>query len=167
MKRIVIKLGTGILTKGLGEIDTDRIASICQQVHELKERGLNLSSSVREQLAWAWGLWIETATFFPRQATSLAAIGQSRLIHAGKKFPTLWLVAGQVLLTHEGLRIRNRYVNAKATIDQLINCDAIPVINENDTVSAFEIKFGNNDILVSWSQPGGSRRLFILSTAPD
>jgi len=169
VKRIVIKLGTGILTKGIGEIDTDRITSICHQVHELKERGfepLIVSSGAIGMGMGVLGLKQRPSSLAKQQAC--AAIGQSRLIQCWQEgLDPFGLVVGQVLLTHEGLRIRNRYVNAKATIDQLINCDAIPVINENDTVSAFEIKFGNNDILSAMvASLAEARRLFILSTAP-
>ncbi len=106
------------------------------------------------------------ATLAKQQAC--ASIGQSRLIQCWQNgLDPFGLVVGQILLTHEGLRIRNRYVNAKATIDQLINYNVIPVINENDSVSAFEIKFGNNDILSAMvASLAEASKLFILSTAP-
>lgn len=149
MKRIVIKLGTGILTTGIGKVDTDRINAICSQVAAVRKRGIEaliVSSGAIGMGMGVLDLQSRPATLPKQQAC--AAIGQSRLIQCWQSgLDPYGLVAGQILLTHEGLRIRNRYVNAKATIDQLLNYQVIPVINENDSVSAYEIRFGNNDIL--------------------
>ncbi len=169
MKRIVIKLGTGILTTGIGKIDTEKIASICRQVSELKKRGyepLIVSSGAIGMGMGALELQARPKTLAKQQAC--ASIGQSRLIQCWQNgLDPFGLIVGQVLLTHEGLRIRNRYVNAKATIDQLLNYGTVPVINENDTVTAFEIKFGNNDILSAMvASLAEAQKLFILSTAP-
>lgn len=105
-------------------------------------------------------------TTLPKQQ-ACASIGQSRLIQCWQKgLDPFGLLVGQILLTHEGLRIRNRYVNAKATVDQLLSYNVVPVINENDTVSAFEIKFGNNDILGAMvASLAEASQLMILSTA--
>lgn len=169
MKRIVIKLGTGILTTGIGKVDTNRIGAICSQVAEARKRGIEVLIVSSGAVGMGMGvldLQSRPATLPKQQAC--AAIGQSRLIQCWQTgFDPYGLVAGQILLTHEGLRIRNRYVNAKSTIDQLLKYQVIPIINENDSVSAFEIKFGNNDILGAMvASLAEADQLHILSTAP-
>lgn len=169
MQRIVIKLGTGILTTGIGEVDTGRINAICEQVAEARKRGIEVlvvSSGAVGMGMGMLGLQSRPSTLPKQQAC--AAIGQSRLIQCWQTgLDPYGIVAGQMLLTHEGLRIRNRYVNAKSTIDRLLTYNVIPIINENDSVSAFEIKFGNNDILGAMvASLAEADQLQILSTAP-
>ncbi|MEM9158226.1 MAG: glutamate 5-kinase [Verrucomicrobiota bacterium] len=169
MQRIVIKLGTGILTKGIGIIDTERIAAICKQVAELRKRDIEVLIVSSGSIGMGMGalkLKDRPKTLAKQQAC--AAIGQSRLIQCWQKgLDPFGITVGQILLTHEGLRIRNRYVNAKATVDQLLKYGVIPIINENDSVSAFEIKFGNNDILGALvASLAEADQLHIISTAP-
>lgn len=169
MKRIVIKLGTGILTTGIGKVDTDRIAAICSQVAEARKRGIEVLIVSSGSIGMGMGtldLEARPATMAKKQAC--AAVGQSRLIQCWQDGLLPYsLIVGQVLLTHEGLRIRNRYVNAKSTIEQLLRYKVIPVINENDTVSVFEIRFGNNDLLGAMvASMCDADQLHILSTVP-
>lgn len=169
MKRVVIKLGTGILTHGIGKVDTARINAICSQVAELRKRGIEtliVSSGAVGMGMGALDLQDRPKTLAKQQAC--AAIGQSRLIQCWQDgLQPHGLIAAQILLTHEGLRFRNRYVNAKATMEQLLAYGAIPIINENDSVSAFEIRFGNNDILGAMvASLSDADQYQILSTAP-
>ena len=169
MKRIVIKLGTGILTTGIGKVDTNRIDAICSQVATIRKREIEVLIVSSGAVGMGMGvldLQSRPATLAKQQAC--AAIGQSRLIQCWQRgLDPYGLVVGQLLLTHEGLRIRNRYVNAKATVDQLLNYQVVPVINENDSVSAFEIKFGNNDILGAMvASLAEADQIYMLSTAP-
>ena len=169
MKRIVIKLGTGILTTGIGKVDTSRIDAICSQVAEVRKRGIEVLIVSSGAVGMGMGvLDLQTRPSTLAKQQACAAIGQSRLIQCWQTgLDPYDLTAGQILLTHEGLRIRNRYVNAKATIDQLLSYQVIPIINENDSVSAFEIKFGNNDILGAMvASLAEADQLHILSTAP-
>jgi glutamate 5-kinase len=169
VKRIVIKLGTGILTTGIGKVDTNRIDAICSQVATIRKREIEVLIVSSGAVGMGMGvldLQSRPATLAKQQAC--AAIGQSRLIQCWQRgLDPYGLVVGQILLTHEGLRIRNRYVNAKATVDQLLNYQVVPVINENDSVSAFEIKFGNNDILGAMvASLAEADQIYMLSTAP-
>ena len=169
MKRVVIKLGTGILTHSIGKVDAGRIRAICSQVAELRKRGIEtliVSSGAVGMGMGALDLQERPKTLAKQQAC--AAIGQSRLIQCWQDgLQPHGLIAGQILLTHEGLRIRNRYVNAKATIEQLLNYGVVPVINENDSVSAIEIRFGNNDLLGAMvASLSDADQYQILSTAP-
>ncbi len=169
MQRIVIKLGTGILTKGVGEIDPAQIARICQQVAEARKRGIEVLLVSSGAIGMGMGVLGQNErpkTLAKQQAC--AAIGQSRLIQAWQDgLDPFGIVVGQILLTHEGLSQRNRYVNAKATIEQMLAYGVVPVINENDTVSTYEIRFGNNDLLGAMvASLSEANQLHILSTAP-
>jgi glutamate 5-kinase len=97
-----------------------------------------------------------------------AAIGQSLLMQTWQAgFAPHQLTVAQVLLTHDDLRVRSRYLGVKETLRQLIDYRTIPVINENDTVSAAEIKFGDNDTLSAMvASLVEAQYLVILSTAP-
>src|SRR5512133_1470573 len=97
-----------------------------------------------------------------------AAIGQSRLMQLWQDgFAPHRLTVAQVLLTHEDLRVRARHLGVQETLRQLIGYGTIPVINENDTVSAAEIKFGDNDTLSAMvASLVAADHLIILSTAP-
>src|SRR5205814_2392298 len=77
-----------------------------------------------------------------------AAVGQSRLMRAwADAFHGSGLLVGQVLLTREDMRHRDRYLNARHTLFALIKLGVVPIINENDTVAVEEIKYGDNDVL--------------------
>ncbi len=168
-KRIVIKLGTGVLTSAHGELNTARIAAVCAEIAALRARGTEVivvsSGAVGLGMA-ALGLAKRPKQLSQKQAC--AAIGQSRLMHTWQAgFAPHQLTVAQVLLTHDDLRVRTRYLGVQETLRQLIAYGAIPVINENDTVSAAEIKFGDNDTLSAMvASLVAASYLVILSTAP-
>lgn len=172
-KRVVVKLGTGVLTKGIGELNPERIASVCAQVAELREAGTEviLVSSGAVGLGMGrLGLKRRPTDLTKKQAC--AAVGQSILMQTWQEgFTPHDLTVGQVLLTHEDLRSRDRHLAVKATIEALIGYGTIPILNENDTVSAAEIQamvqFGDNDTLSAMvASLIHAQYLFILSTAP-
>lgn len=172
-KRVVIKLGTGVLTKGIGELDTERIDAVCDQIAALRKAGteVTLVSSGAVGLGMGrLGLKRRPRDLTKKQAC--AAVGQSILMQTWQRgFSSHGITVGQVLLTHEDLRSRDRHLAVKATIDALIGYGTIPVINENDTVSAAEIQaivqFGDNDTLSAMvASLIHAQYLFILSTAP-
>ncbi|QYM77919.1 glutamate 5-kinase [Horticoccus luteus] len=168
-QRIVVKLGTGVLTSGIGELHTQRIAAVCAEIAALRARGTEVivvSSGAVGLGMGALGLAKKPKDVAKKQAC--AAIGQSRLMQSWETgFHAHDLTVAQVLLTHDDLRVRARYLGVKATLRQLIAYGTIPVINENDTVSAAEIKFGDNDTLSAMvASLVEAQYLFILSTAP-
>lgn len=172
-KRIVIKLGTGVLTSGIGQLDTGRIAAVCAQICTLRSAGTEVvvvSSGAVGLGMGRLGLKRRPAEVTKKQAC--AAIGQSLLMQTWQRgFEPHGATVAQVLLTHDDLRERRRYLNVKATLEELLAYRAIPVINENDTVSAAEIralsKFGDNDTLSAMvASLLGASHLVILSTAP-
>jgi glutamate 5-kinase len=148
-RRVVIKLGTGVLTHGVGQLDEPRIASVCAQIATLRTRGTEVivvSSGAVGLGMGALGLSKRPGELARKQAC--AAVGQSLLMQTWQRgFAPLGLTVAQVLLTHEDLRARERHLGVKATLRQLLDYGVVPVINENDTVSAAEIKFGDNDTL--------------------
>ncbi len=169
MNRIVIKLGTGILTKGVGETDPEKIARMCAQIAEVRRRGIEVL--VVSSGAIGMGMGILKMTRRPKtlaKQQACAAIGQSQLIQVWQDgFRPYGITVGQILLTHEGLALRDRYVNAKATIEQMLAYGVVPIINENDTISTYEIRFGNNDLLGAMvASLSDADQLQILSTAP-
>lgn len=172
-RRVVVKLGTGVLTTGIGQLDTARIASLCAQFAELRTSGCEVI--VVSSGAVGLGMGRLGLTKKPKEVTrkqACAAVGQSLLMETWQRgFDPHDLTVAQVLLTHEDLRARDRYLSIKATLRQLVDYGTIPIINENDTVSAAEInamlKFGDNDTL--GAMVAGlveAQLLIILSTAP-
>jgi glutamate 5-kinase len=172
-RRVVVKLGTGVLTTGIGQLDTARITAVCAEIAHLRARG----TEVIVVSSGAVGLGMG-ALQLPRRPKDVskkqacAAIGQSRLMQTWEAgFAPHGIVVAQVLLTHEDLRARDRYLGIKQCLEQLLAYRTVPIINENDTVSAAEIhamlKFGDNDILSAMvASLTQAQYLVILSTAP-
>jgi glutamate 5-kinase len=168
-RRVVVKLGTGVLAPAGGHLDKARIADICAQLAGLRATGAEVylvSSGAIGLGMGALGLNRRPKELSQKQAC--AAIGQSLLMQTWQEgFTPHRLTVAQVLLTHEDLRGRTRYLTVKETLRQIIAYGAIPVINENDTVSAAEIKFGENDTLSALvASLIEAETLVILSTAP-
>jgi len=168
-RRLVVKLGTGVLTSGIGELNTARIAAVCAGIAALRARGTEVivvSSGAVGLGMGRLGLAKKPKEISRKQAC--AAIGQSLLMQTWQAgFAPHGLTVAQVLLTHDDLRLRSRYLGVQETLRQLISYNTIPVINENDTVSAAEIKFGDNDMLSAMvASLTGAEHLIILSTAP-
>jgi glutamate 5-kinase len=168
-RRVVVKLGTGVLTSGIGQLNTPRIAALAAGVAGLRAAGTEVivvSSGAVGLGMGRLGLKRKPADVSKKQAC--AAIGQSLLMQNWQAgFDPHGLTAAQVLLTHEDLRGRDRHLGVKACLEELIAYGTIPVINENDTVSAAEIKFGDNDTLSAMvASLVGAQHLLILSTAP-
>lgn len=148
-RRWVVKIGSALLTDDGKGLSHELIAGIVSQMAALKSQGLELvlvsSGSVAEGMT-RLGLKQRPAHLHELQAA--AAIGQMGLVQAYETcFQSHGLHTAQVLLTHDDLSDRKRYLNARSTINTLIEFGVIPVINENDTVVTDEIRFGDNDTL--------------------
>ncbi|MGH7945845.1 MAG: glutamate 5-kinase [Opitutaceae bacterium] len=168
-RRVVIKLGTGVLTSGGGKLDTGRIAAVCAEIAALRAAGTEVI--IVSSGAVGLGMGVLRLERRPKEVSkkqACAAIGQSRLMQIWQAgFAPHLLNVAQVLLTHDDLRVRSRYLGVEATLRQLIAYGTIPIINENDTVSAAEIKFGDNDTLSAMvASLIHANYLVILSTAP-
>ncbi len=168
-RQIVVKLGTGILTSESGSIDAGRIADICRQLQELRSAGVRVI--IVSSGAIGLGMARLGLRRRPRRLERLqacAAVGQSVLIQLWQSgFEPFGTTVAQLLLTRDDLRSRSRHVAAMNTFNHLLNEGAVPVVNENDSISAEEIKFGDNDVLSAMvASLTGADFLFILSTAP-
>ena len=168
-KRMVVKLGTGILTRGPGKIDFDTIGDVCRQIAVLRGRGTEII--VVSSGAVGLGMGILGFKARPRALKKLqacAAVGQSRLIQTWQQaFDPHGIVAAQVLLTHDDLRHRNRFVAVQGTLEHLLASGVVPVVNENDAVNSEEIAVGDNDMLSAMvASTTNSQLLVILSTTP-
>jgi len=172
-KRIVVKLGTGVLTRGIGQLDAARIQDLCAQLAALRKAGTEVI--VVSSGAVGLGMGRLGLAKKPKEVTkkqACAAVGQSLLMQIWQQgFAPHGLTVAQVLLTREDLRERDRHLSIKSVLNQLVSYGTIPIINENDTVSAAEInailKFGDNDTL--GAMVAGlieAQHLVILSTAP-
>jgi glutamate 5-kinase len=170
--RVIVKLGTGVLTSGVGRLDTARIADVCSQLARLRASGsevIVVSSGAIGLGMGRLGLARRPADTAKKQAC--AAVGQSLLMETWQAgFAPHGITVAQVLLTHEDLRARARHLGVKATLSQVIGYGAVPIINENDAVSAAEIagiRFGDNDTLSAMvASLVRAQFLLILSTAP-
>ena len=170
VKRVVIKIGSGVISDHSG-LDLDRIATLCEDVHALRQRGYEviLVSSAAVAAGKA-DLGIKgSARNLPlplKQAA--AAIGQSRLMRAYKDALRKYgLTAAQVLLTRDDLANRRRYLNARNTLMTLLEYGVVPVINENDTVVIDEIRFGDNDNLSAMTTNLVEAQLLVILSDVD
>ena len=148
-KRLVVKVGSALLRDPQGGLREPVVEHIVQQLFTLRRQGhevLLVSSG-----AVALGIQVLGEQGIPRTIVhqqAAAAIGQSHLIWTYERlFGVFGQKVAQILLTHEDLRSRTRYLNARNTLLTLLQYSVIPIINENDTVSVEEIRFGDNDTL--------------------
>ncbi|MGR3292910.1 MAG: glutamate 5-kinase [Candidatus Scalindua sp.] len=147
--KIVIKIGTRVLTNEDGLLDKNQIMELSKQVIKLRLRGFSVvivsSGSIGAGVS-ALGLQGRPTSLPELQAA--AAIGQGKLIEVYNEcFKKHGYHAAQLLLTRQDFEDRQRYLNTCNTLHSLLNFKAIPIINENDTISVEEITFGDNDIL--------------------
>ncbi|MCE5194406.1 MAG: glutamate 5-kinase [Nitrospiraceae bacterium] len=166
MKRIVVKIGSNILTDGNNGLDTKRISVITADIAELIKMGYEVmivSSGAVAAGMFKLGLKEKPKDIQLKQAA--AAVGQSSLMWAYEKsFGDLGKKVAQVLLTRDDIADRKRYINSKNTLLTLISYAIVPIINENDTVATDEIKFGDNDNLAALvAGLADAERLIILS----
>ncbi|OHC07206.1 MAG: glutamate 5-kinase, partial [Planctomycetes bacterium RIFOXYC2_FULL_41_27] len=149
VKKVVVKIGTGVLTTDDGYVDREQIRNLAGQVVELKKMGYDVVVVSSGAIGSGMGeLGIEKRPSTLPELQAVAAIGQSKLIGTYNEcFKLHGYHAAQILLTREDFEDRQRYLNTCNTIHTLFQMNAIPVVNENDTISVDEIKFGDNDAL--------------------
>ena len=149
--RIVVKLGTGILTSRSKQINPSQVEQLVAQVAAQREIGRELvvvSSGAVGAGMGAFGLAKRPTELSDLQAC--AALGQSRLMATySELFARHNLPVAQVLLTHDDLEHRDRHLNARNTLVSLLDKGVVPIVNENDAVSYTELKFGDNDWLAA------------------
>src|SRR5574341_2619705 len=167
IRRIVVKLGSGTLTDETRGLRETTIRALAAQVSALREeRGIDIV--VVTSGAIAAGRRKLGMAGRPRTVAlkrSAAAVGQTTLMRAYERaFETRGLKVGQLLLTHEDFENRERYLNAKNTLETLLSRGIVPIVNENDTVATEEIRLGDNDHLAALvTQMVGADLLLILT----
>ena len=150
-KRIVVKVGSSLVTNEGRGLDPDALTRWAGQIAELRRMGreavLVSSGAIAagmQRLGW------KRRPHALHELQAAAAVGQMGLIQMYEScFRQHDLLTSQVLLTHEDLADRKRYLNARSTLRTLLGLGVIPIINENDTVAADEIRFGDNDTLAA------------------
>ncbi|TMH05091.1 MAG: glutamate 5-kinase [Betaproteobacteria bacterium] len=148
-RRLVIKVGSSLLTNDGRGIDRAAVSRWVEQIVALRALGKDVvlvsSGAIAEgmqRLGWTR----RPAAIHELQAA--AAVGQMGLVQAYETaFARFGIHTAQILLTHEDLADRRRYLNARSTLFTLIGLSVVPIINENDTVTTDEIRFGDNDTL--------------------
>ena len=148
-RRVVVKIGSSLLTNAGAGLDRDAIADWVRQIAALRARGVEVlvvsSGAIAEgmkRLGWA------RRPHAVSELQAAAAVGQMGLVQMWEScFSEVGLHTAQVLLTHDDLGDRRRYLNARSTLKGLVALGVVPVINENDTVVVDEIRFGDNDTL--------------------
>ena len=148
-KKIVVKIGSALITNGGRGIDRPMIEVWASQMAELHNQGIEVvlvsSGSIAEGIT-RLGLKTRPSHIAELQAT--ASVGQMGLVQAYETgFQKHGINSAQILLTHADLSNRKRYLNARSTLRTLLAYRALPVVNENDSVSNEEIRFGDNDTL--------------------
>lgn len=169
VKTIVVKVGTNVITGKDGLLDKDVIADLAEQVVQLRLDGycvVMVSSGAIGSGLSELGIKSRPKTLPRLQAA--AAVGQCKLISLyDAVFSRHGYHAAQLLLTRQDFEDRRRYLNASNTINALMKFRAIPVINENDTISVDEIAFSDNDILSSLVTNLIQAELFIILSSVD
>jgi glutamate 5-kinase len=148
-RRVVIKVGSALITNDGRGLDTAQIEKLVAQIAELRRMGKEcvlVSSGAIAEGVLRIG-WEKRPTQVYRLQAA-AAVGQMGLAEAyERRFRDHGLGSAQILLTHQNLSDREQYLNARSTIKELLGLGIVPVINENDTVVTNEIKVGDNDTL--------------------
>ncbi len=150
-ERWVVKIGSSLVTNEGRGLDLEAISGWAEQIAALREAGKQVvlvsSGAVAEGMSrMGW----QRRPHALHELQAAAAIGQMGLVQAYEtRFQQHGLHSAQVLLTHEDLTDRRRYLNARSTLQTLLGLGVIPVVNENDTVATDEIRFGDNDTLAA------------------
>lgn len=150
-QRWVVKVGSALITAEKTGLNLDNICHWCQQLATLASRDIELvlvsSGSIAEgmhQLNWT------SRPNAIHELQAAAAVGQMGLVKTYQsELDRYGIKTAQVLLTHEDLSNRKRYLNARTTLSTLLELSVLPVVNENDTVTTDEIRFGDNDNLAA------------------
>ena len=150
-RRIVIKVGSSLLTSLETGLEREKIQSYCAEIAQLMSLGKEVilvsSGSIAEgcmRLGWS------SRPVEVHRLQAAAAVGQIGLMQAYEHaLKGLGCGSAMIMLTHEDLADRQRYLNARATLKTLTDVSVVPIINENDTVATDEIRFGDNDTLAA------------------
>jgi glutamate 5-kinase len=166
---LVVKLGSSIVAADSGELRTDVLDSVCEQVSALESAGERVVMVTSGAIAR--GMRLLELPVRPRAMDELqgaSAVGQGDLFRAYEsRLASHGTRAAQVLLTAGDIAVRTNYLNARQTLRRLVEWGVVPVINENDTTATDEITFGDNDFLAAQVALLLDARLLVLLTNVD
>jgi glutamate 5-kinase len=169
VRRLVVKVGTSVLTDASGRLMPQRLEQLAQQVVACCQQGRQ--PIVVSSGAIACGMAKLQLTRRPKgiaQLQACAAIGQSELMHLYTlAFTAQDTMTAQVLLTQDDLADRARFANAKQTLLTLLHRHVVPIVNENDTVATDEITFGDNDRLAALVAAAVEAQLLVILSDVD
>src|SRR5688572_10533247 len=166
-RRVVVKVGSALLVdQESGRLNRSWLESLVDDLLRLRRRGQQVILVSSGAIALGRRhLRLPRGPLRLEESQAAAAVGQIRLAHAYKELlEERDVTVAQVLLTLEDSERRRRYLNARATLEELLMLGAMPVINENDTVATAEIRYGDNDRLAARvAQMAGADCLVLLS----
>jgi glutamate 5-kinase len=168
-RRIVLKVGSQVLTKASGLPDEERVGAIAADLARVREEGDEVLLVTSGAIAYGRkAMGLEDSPRSVAFEQMLASVGQVMLIDAYRRaMAEHGLIIGQVLLTHSDFDVRGAYHNAHKTLLTLLAHGAVPVLNENDAVGHEEIRFGDNDRLAALVSAMVEADLLVLLTVPD
>lgn len=168
-KTLIVKIGTNVLASERDSLDEERIATLAREIHAVRESGRRIvlvSSGAVGAGMELLGLTERPADLPRKQA--VAAVGQAYLIRLyDRHLQKYGYHAAQMLLTSEDFQDRTRYLNVRNTLRNLFEYGVVPIINENDSVSVDEIKFGDNDQLAAMVTNLLDRPLLVILSVVD
>ncbi|PIE15247.1 MAG: glutamate 5-kinase [Rhodobacterales bacterium] len=166
-KRLVIKIGSALLVDaGSGDLRHDWLLGLAQDVAWLRQNGTDVVLVSSGSIALGRGvLGLPNSELALEQSQAAAAVGQIRLARAYEQaLGPHGITTAQVLVTLEDSTNRRRYLNSRATLEQLLALAAVPIVNENDTIATDEIRYGDNDRLAAQvAATVGADQLVLLS----
>jgi glutamate 5-kinase len=150
-RRLVVKIGSALLTRDGQGLNHEGIQDWAAQMAQLRARKLDVVLVTSGAVAAGMQrLGRSSRPHALHELQAMAAVGQMGLVQVYESaFQHHGLHTAQVLLTHDDLANRNRYLNSRSTLRTLLDLGVIPVVNENDTVATEEIRFGDNDTLAA------------------
>ena len=151
-RRVVVKIGSALLVdRNSGDLRSDWLLGLAQDVAMMKARGQDVVLVSSGSIALGRGvLGLPSSALALEQSQAAAAVGQIRLARAYEDaLAPHDITTAQVLVTLDDSRNRRRYLNSRATLEQLLRLGAVPIVNENDTIATDEIRYGDNDRLAA------------------
>ncbi|WP_120501483.1 glutamate 5-kinase [Roseovarius sp. EL26] len=166
-KRIVIKIGSALLVdRDSNQLRLEWLKALAEDVAMLRARGTDVILVSSGSIALGRGvLCLPMAELSLEQSQAAAAVGQIQLAHAyDRALGAHDIKSAQVLVTLEDSADRRRYLNSRATLEQLLRFGVVPIVNENDTVATDEIRYGDNDRMAAQvAVTAGADQLILLS----